>query len=119
MPRIFFPSSRPIFVDEGKVVLEIRELAQKAAKKNKKIEAIYLFGSYADGNAGLHSDADILIVLSQDKRKMIDRLDEFIMEFSDAPIPVDVLVYTRAELEKALEEKNRFLTSAVSGIRLR
>ena len=30
----------------------------------------------AIGNAGLHSDADIMVILKQDKRKMLDRLDE-------------------------------------------
>lgn len=118
MRKIFFPSSKPRFVDEGKVVNGLRELALKVARKNKKVEAIYLFGSYAQGNAGLHSDADILVVLSQDRRGLLDRMDEFILQFSDGPVPVDVLVYTRAELDAAIEEGNRFLADAVGGIKL-
>lgn len=118
MPRIFFPSSKPRFVDEGKVIAELRRLAQKVAGKNKNVEAIYLFGSYAQGNAALHSDADILVVLLQDKRSMMDRLDEFILEFSNGPIPVDVLVYTQAELNASLKQGNRFLAKALAGIKL-
>lgn len=118
MPRIFFPSSKPTFIDEKKVIADIREFALKLVKKNKTIKDIYLFGSYANGNAGFRSDADVLVVLSEDKRRMIDRLDEFILEFVDAPVPVDVLVYTQDELKKALEEGNRFLAKAASGIKL-
>ena len=118
MQKLFFPSLKPRFVNEGKVIAQLRKIAQKVAKKSKKVESIYLFGSYAQGNAGFRSDADILIVLTQDKRKMMDRLDEFILEFSDGPVPVDVLVYTRAELNTALKEANHFLTGALAGIKL-
>ena len=117
MPRIFFPSSDPTFLDEEKIVSELRELSLKISKKNGKIKRIYLFGSYAESNACLRSDADILIVVSQDERPMMDRLDEFMLEFADASVPVDVLVYTEEELERAISEKNRFLTKiAESGL---
>ena len=118
MRKIFFPSSKPRFVNEKEVVLEIKKLALKLAERNRKIKDVYLFGSYAQGDAGLYSDADVLIVLFEDKRRMIDRLDEFILGFVDAPVPVDVLVYTQDELERALGEQNRFLIKAVSGINL-
>lgn len=78
-------------------------------KKNHAIEKIYLFGSFATGKATLYSDADILVVLSKDKRRIIDRLDEFIIEFSDAPVPVDTLVYTQEELQKMIGENNLFI----------
>ena len=118
MPKIFFPSLEPTFVNTEKVRTQLKEIAQRLAKKNKKIEGIYLFGSYAMGNAGLHSDADVLIILSDDKRNMRDRLDEFILEFIDAPVPVDVLVYTKDEIKKASNQNSQFLQRATSGIRL-
>ena len=118
MHKIFFPSSKPRFVNEKEVISGIRKIALKLAEKNDKIKDIYLFGSYAQGSAGLRSDADVLIVLFEDKRRMIDRLDEFILSFVDAPVPVDVLAYTQDELERALRGQNRFLIKAVSGIKL-
>ena len=118
MPNLFFRSSKPRFVDNKKIIREFKKLGGDLAKKNTNIESIYLFGSYAQGNAGLRSDADIMVILKQDKRKMLDRLDEFILEFSDGPVPVDVLVYTQAELSQALKEKNHFFTEAVKGIKL-
>ncbi|MBI5210406.1 MAG: nucleotidyltransferase domain-containing protein [Elusimicrobia bacterium] len=82
------------------------------------IERICLFGSYAEGNACSRSDADILVVLSRDPRPMRDRLEEFLLAFADAPVPVDVLVCTRSELDEAREEGNRFMIRAASGIDL-
>ena len=111
MPKIFFPASDPIFLDEEKIVSELRELSHKISEKFGNIKRIYLFGSYAEGNAGLRSDADILIVVSHDERPMMDRLDEFILKFADASLPVDVLVYTEKELAKAISKKNRFITN--------
>lgn len=118
MRNLFFRSSKPRFVDEKKVISEFKHLALRAAQKNKNVEGVYLFGSYAENKAAIYSDVDILVVLSDDKRRMFDRLDEFILEFSDGPVPVDVLVYTRAELEKAIEDGNHFLERAMKGEKL-
>lgn len=118
MQNLFFRSSKPRFIDEKKVISKFKHLALRAAEKNKNVEGIYLFGSYAENKAAAHSDADILVVLSEDKRRMLDRLDEFILEFSDGPVPVDVLVYTRAELEQAVKNGNHFLERAVKGKKL-
>lgn len=118
MRNLFFPSSRPIFLDSNEVIAGLSRIASKLSQKNKNVSAVYLFGSYARGDAGLRSDADILVVLRHDARKMRDRLEEFILEFADAPVAVDVLVYTVEELEKALREKNPFLTRAASGLKL-
>lgn len=118
MPGIFFPSSRPSFVDAQRVISGLREIAVRTAGKYKNVEAVYLFGSYSGGNAAARSDADILVILSQDERRRPDRPDEFIMEFSDGPVPVDVMVYTQAESDAAIKEGNRFLIRAMNGIRL-
>lgn len=118
MRKIFFHSSKPTFIDTKRVVKEFERLALKAARKNKNIQSIYLFGSYACGNAGAHSDADIMVVLFQDDRRPMDRLDEFILEFSTGPVPADVLVYTVSEINRALKEGNQFLDRAAAGIKL-
>lgn len=118
MRSLFFPSSTPIFIDRSEVIEKLKEIALEISKQNTNIAAIYLFGSYADDNAGLHSDADILVVLSRDSRKMMDRLDEFLLAFSDAPVAVDVLVYTTDELRAAIAQNNHLLSRAAAGIKL-
>lgn len=118
MQRIFFPSSKPIFVNEKEVIENLRSISGFLKKREKKVRSIYLFGSYAKGKAGFRSDADILVVLSKDDRRMKDRLDEFILEFSDALVPVDVLVYTEEEIKREIGKGNKFLHDAINGIRL-
>ena len=118
MPRIFFPSSKPRFVNPSEVIQKFRQIAQTVKKNHSKVEEIFLFGSYAQGNAALRSDADILVVLSRDSRPMMKRLDEFILAFLDGPSPVDVLVYTRQEINAEIKRGNRFLKQAVQGIKL-
>lgn len=118
MRKLFFPSSRPSFINPQEVIEGLRQVAQKTARGNKSIRAVYLFGSYAHGQAGFRFDADILIVLSQDKRSRMDRLDDFIFAFAEAPVPADVLVLTQAEMDKTLQEDNRFIKEAMKGIRL-
>lgn len=109
MPKIFFPSSRPKFVNTKKVISSLRNISVLLMKKKHNIDKIYLFGSFATGEAGVRSDADILVVLKEDKRRIFERMDEFILKFSDAPVPVDVLTYTREELNKMINEGNRFI----------
>ena len=108
----------PGFVDPRRVVSRLKSLALKLAKRRPEVEEVRLFGSFATGEAGARSDADLLIVLSQDKRRMMERLDEFILAFAEAPVPVDVLVYTREELARASAQGNRFLLKAAAGPRL-
>ncbi|MBI4676974.1 MAG: nucleotidyltransferase domain-containing protein [Elusimicrobia bacterium] len=118
MPGIFFPSSSPRFADPGRTVAELKTLSSALGERNALIERICLFGSYAEGNACARSDADVLVVLSRDRRPVRERLEEFLLAFADAPVPVDVLVCTRSELDEARKEGNRFMNRAASGIDL-
>jgi len=118
MEKLFFPSLKPRFVNQQEVIESLRRLAVKLAGKNRNIEAVYLFGSYARDNASLHSDGDILVVLKQDNQSRLDRLDEFILEFSKGIIPVDVIVNTSAQIDSALRQGSHFIADALAGIRL-
>ncbi len=118
MQKIFFPSLKPRFINQQEVIEGLREIAVRLAAKDKNIAMVYLFGSYANNTAGAYSDADILVVLKQDRRPKIERLDEFILEFADGPIPVDVLVNTLQELDLGLAQGSQFLANAVAGIKL-
>ena len=118
MPESSSPSSRRTCVDKTKVVEVFRQIAFQVVKSNPRVEAIYLFGSLAWGRPGPWSDADILVVLKEDGRRMIDRLGEFMLAFSDAPLPADILVWTKEEIDHALRGGNQFLQRALTGIHL-
>ena|ERR1041384_3154581 len=73
-----------------------------------KPEKIILFGSYAYGKPNQHSDVDLLVVLKtkeplKERSWMVSRL------LLPRPFPVDILVKTPKEIEKALKTGDFFL----------
>lgn len=84
-------------------------MAQRLVAQDARVEQVILFGSLAKGNYGARSDADLCIILrGDDPRRMIDRGPEFRGAFAGAPVPIDLLVYTRAEMERMRQEGSRF-----------
>lgn len=118
MQKIFFTSLSPRFVNKKKIIEAIKKEAIGIAKQDSRIQSIYLFGSYAQDTPSFRSDVDLLIVLKEDNRRIIDRIDEYLLKFSDCPVPVDILVYTEKEIEKAISSGNLFIKMACSGIKL-
>ena len=69
--------------------------AKKAVRKNANIVRVGYFGSYARGNYGPGSDLDVVIIVDTSDKPFERRAADW--DFSAIPVPVDVLVYTRAE----------------------
>ena len=113
MRKPFFPLSSQKSMRRDDVISSLKRISAALIKKNRRITKIYLFGSFAEAKDGVYSDADILVVLKHDTRRMLDRIPEFILKFSEAPVPVDVLVYTQQELQKMTEEKSPFILRIV------
>ena len=75
-------------------------------------ERIILFGSYASGEPAPDSDVDLLIVMEDgerpaERRMAVSRL------FRPRPFPMDILVYTPAEIQHALALRNPLLLEAL------
>jgi predicted nucleotidyltransferase len=71
-------------------------------------EKIILFGSYAYGKPTPHSDVDLLVILKtkvslKERSWMVSRL------LLPRPFPVDILVKTPKEIEKALKSGDFFV----------
>jgi predicted nucleotidyltransferase len=78
------------------------------------IEAAYLFGSRARGDADGLSDIDLIIVASS-RRPFVERFRDY-PDLLAAPAGVDLLVYTPSEF--AFERRvNRFLRHALRDAR--
>ena len=77
------------------------------AREGENLLAIVLFGSRARGEHTCYSDADLLVVLAKSDRRFIDRLSDFAALCPDGL--VEPFVYTRAEVERMLEDRNPFL----------
>jgi predicted nucleotidyltransferase len=119
MPSPFFPSQRPDYRDRSAVRSELEDLAARVRERRPGIEEVILFGSYATGQAGYFSDLDLLVILSQDDRRPLDRVAEFLLLFRESPLPTDVFVFTRAEIEARLEASDPFITRVMrEGVRV-
>lgn len=62
--------------------------------------AIYLYGSYAYGTPGPHSDIDLLVVVKQSSLTVFERDAIAYRALGDIPFPIDVQVYTESEFEE-------------------
>ncbi len=66
-------------------------------KEEKNIQKIILFGSLAEDRATVRSDADIMIVTEGDP---YSRWSEWILYFTRAPLPVDVIPVKKEDLHR-------------------
>lgn len=73
-----------------------------------KPEKIVLFGSYAYGSPNLHSDVDLLVIMktSEPLKERSWKVSRLLLP---RPFPVDILVKTPKEMEKALKAGDFFL----------
>lgn len=63
-------------------------------------EAIYLFGSHAWGTPGIDSDVDFFVIVPQSDEQALERAQRAHGCLSDLPAAKDVLVFTRAEVDR-------------------
>ena len=71
-------------------------------------EKIVLFGSYAYGTPNQHSDVDLLVIMKT-KASLKDRSWAVSRLLIPRPFPVDILVRTPKEVERALESGDFFI----------
>ena len=105
-PRLRRPETVPVGLKVA-VGKSLRPAIQKIATELNP-EKIVLFGSYAYGIPNPHSDVDLLIIMKtkaspKDRSWAVSRL------LLPRPFPVDILVKTPKEVEKALETGDFFL----------
>jgi predicted nucleotidyltransferase len=77
---------------------------------------IILFGSHVNGNPNEHSDIDLLVVLDDNniagtyKERLNKKISIRNLVFEiNQKIPLDILVYSKAELEKIKDYGNFFI----------
>jgi predicted nucleotidyltransferase len=94
-------SVKVFWLEQDKLIEEIKRAAVKLGKEDENVEEIILFGSLAEKRAVPGSDADILIILKADERSFLDRIDEWRTKFS-IDFPIEVFPYTEKELHNPL-----------------
>lgn len=94
-------------MDRAFVENKLYEITEKIATAYQP-EKIILFGSYAWGEPGPDSDVDLFIV-KESVEQRIDRARAVQKLIFGSKIPVDVLVYTPAEIERRLSFDDPFI----------
>lgn len=106
-----FSSVKVFWLDKEYVFRQLRERVARLAS-DPNVLRVVLFGSFAEGRAVPGSDVDILIVVRQDSRRMMDRIADYQEIFSGMGIGTDVFPYTESELENPLA-KNALATGKI------
>lgn len=91
-----FNSVKIFWLKQEELIEEIQKLACKLGNEDERVLQIVLFGSLAQRKAVPGSDADILILLKEDKTNFIDRVPVWQEKFS-LGFPVEVFPYTEKE----------------------
>lgn len=95
-----------------------RAIAQRLAESLSP-DGIYLFGSYARGEASRDSDLDFLVVVPQSTDSRYLRAVKARALVSDIPFPKDIVVFTRSEWEAERQVVSSLAsTVAREGLRL-
>jgi predicted nucleotidyltransferase len=74
---------------------------------DRRVDAAYLFGSWARGEADSWSDIDLILVASS-RRTFVDRFRDYPALLREAPAGIDLLIYTPEEFRRE-RRVNRFL----------
>lgn len=85
----------------------LRPAIQKIVSELKP-EKVILFGSYAYGTPNPHSDVDLLVIMKT-RASLKNRSWAVSRLLIPRPFPVDILVKTPKEVEKALESGDFFI----------
>jgi predicted nucleotidyltransferase len=85
----------------------LRPAIQKIVSELKP-EKVVLFGSYAYGTPNPHSDVDLLVIMKT-RASLKNRSWAVSRLLIPRPFPVDILVKTPKEVEKALEGGDFFI----------
>lgn len=80
-----------------------------------KVEQAFIYGSYARGNAGSHSDIDLLLVGEVDMNALTDLARELELQFVRE---VNYTVYGPLEFEELRRDGDTFLANVLSGPRI-
>ena len=97
-------SVRVFWLDQEKLLKEIREVALRIGESEPDVRKIILFGSLAEKRAVPGSDADILVVLEKSEKSFGERVSEWSGRFP-VDFPVEVFPCTVAELSSPLAQE--------------
>jgi len=118
---VFVNFASSMFIDREAVLEALRHCAQQLKDQCDEVVAVYLFGSFATGQATPRSDADIVIEIASDDPELREEVrHQALGAFLEAPVPVEIFVQSTRPLEEG-RRSGRGVAGAVAreGIRWR
>lgn len=97
-----------ISIDKEKLFKRLKDIAALIKKENKEVLEVRLFGSIAKEENTGKSDVDIVVIVSGSSEDIFHRTLKF-RRYFDIEVPVDILVYTKQEIDNMLKEENYFI----------
>jgi predicted nucleotidyltransferase len=82
-------------IDEQAIWVALKEFTTELAQR-PEVLAVLVFGSLINGQLGVGSDIDVLLILAHSERSFLDRLPVYSPD--RFPIDIDVFPYTLAEV---------------------
>jgi predicted nucleotidyltransferase len=95
------------YLDRKKVLAELRGVAADLAAARPEVQEVRLFGSLAREEPNPYADADLLIILDASDLPYRDRAPVY--KPARSPVPLDLIVCTRAELEREVSACDPFI----------
>jgi len=102
-------SVRIISVDHESLIHTLKEKSISIKADHPEIIKILLFGSFSKGNFLPESDIDILLIIEATDIPFLERKERFRPFFRDIPFDVNILVYTKSEIDLMHENGNLFI----------
>ena len=107
-----------ISIDKDRLLKILKDNTERIKKNDPKVDKILLYGSFIRENHTPNSDVDIAIIVNHTDKPFIMRQDDYITYFDTIPLDVNIIVYTKEEIQKLKREKNGFIREVLCGLEL-
>jgi len=110
MQKRLSPSVKINYFDKEKVLSALHQFV-KSISRNPEITKIILFGSLLYDRCVPGSDVDLLIILKDSKKPLLERIPGYTP--AHFPCGIDVFPYTEKEINNMLKGNNLFIKRAL------
>ena len=94
-------SVKVFWLDQERLIKELRKEAKRVGETDENVRKIVLFGSLAQKRGAPGSDADILILLADSGKPLLERIQEWSQKFV-LDFPLEVFPYTEKEQDNPM-----------------
>ena len=100
-----------VFCDREAVLREARAAADAIRSAHPEVRRVFLYGSLARGSGGPRSDIDLVVIIAGTPLPPRERAPHFTPVW---PRPLDVTVYTEAEVARFASDPPPILRAALT-----